>query len=101
MQVWRPGSGGWRSPLADAPLPAAVFGGIEFPNISELAQAGPGCLLGCSSAGSVALWDYTRCGSSPILTPKRRFRVLGRSQRVWLRSHAPDVVTSNQQGGKA
>ena len=51
------GGGG---PVAGPPLPAAVFGGVEFPNVAELAPAGPGRVLGCSSAGSVALWDYAR-----------------------------------------
>ena len=53
----------WQSPEALPDLPAAAFGGIEFPNIAELAAAGPNGVLGCSSAGSVALWDHVKCAA--------------------------------------
>ncbi|EIE25919.1 hypothetical protein COCSUDRAFT_40146 [Coccomyxa subellipsoidea C-169] len=41
-------------------LPAAKYGNIEFPNIAQLAPAGPDCILACSSTGSVALWNHAR-----------------------------------------
>ena len=41
-------------------LPAAAYGRVTFPDIACLAHAGPGCILGCSSVGSVALWNYDR-----------------------------------------
>ncbi len=67
---WGTGEGGsvqrWR--MSDAcrrleempPLPAARFGKIEFPNITQLLPAGPDCVLACSSTGSIALWDHAR-----------------------------------------
>ncbi len=51
-------------PLQAAPpcqqLPAASFGGIKFPDIQHLESAGKDCILGCSSIGSVALWNFAR-----------------------------------------
>ncbi|KAK9915839.1 hypothetical protein WJX75_004919 [Coccomyxa subellipsoidea] len=41
-------------------LPAAKYGDIEFPNIAQLAPAGPDFVLACSSTGSVALWNHAR-----------------------------------------
>ena len=41
-------------------LPAAAYGRVTFPDIASLAHAEPGCILGCSSVGSVALWNYAR-----------------------------------------
>ena len=60
---WRMQGSDWQSPEALPDLPAAAFGGIEFPNIAELAAAGPNGVLGCSSAGSVALWDHVKCAA--------------------------------------
>jgi hypothetical protein len=68
VQQWRLHASGGQSPEALPGLPAARFGGIEFPNIAQLALAGQGRMLGCSSAGSVALWDtarYACCSDGP------------------------------------
>ena len=41
-------------------LPAASFGGITFPDIQHLEPVGQDCILGCSSIGSIALWNFAR-----------------------------------------
>ena len=48
-------------------LPAAAYGRVMFPDIASLAPAGPDCMLGCSSVGSVALWNYARQVSEGVL----------------------------------
>lgn len=68
--LWPTGEGGsvqqWRCCEAQCSfeelpaLPAAKYGNIEFPNIAQLAPAGPDCVLACSSTGSVALWNHAR-----------------------------------------
>ena len=53
-------------------LPAAAYGRVTFPDIASLAHAGPGCILGCSSVGSVALWNYARHVSKGVLGQSHR-----------------------------
>ena len=48
-------------------LPAAAYGRVTFPDIASLAHSRPGCVLGCSSVGSVALWNYARHVSRGLL----------------------------------
>ena len=89
---WGTGEGGsvqrWR--MSDAcrrleempPLPAARFGKIEFPNITQLLPAGPDCVLACSSTGSIALWDHAR-SSLPFLCTLQS-RTADTSEKMYL-----------------
>ena len=86
LNVWPTGEGGsvqqWRvSDAADSfkelpALPAAKYGNIEFPNIAQLAPAGPDCILACSSTGSVALWNHARSSPHHALSPQPIVHVL-------------------------
>lgn len=64
------------------PLPAAKFGKIEFPNITQLLPAGPDCVLACSSTGSIALWDHARSASCTL-----HCRTANNSETMYLQRH--------------
>ncbi len=60
VHCWSLGNDPAHVAMSSKQLPAASFGGIAFPDIHLLESAGKDCILGCSSIGSVALWNHAK-----------------------------------------
>ena len=60
VHCWKLGKGASSKAASCRRLPPASFGGVSYPDIEHLQSAGQDCIIGCSSIGSVALWNYAR-----------------------------------------